>query len=282
MGKQIELCTREFFEQRQGYGCDDPVTHLHRRPAPRRLDAAGADSRLALAGRRHHGTGRHPAAGQRARPACERRALPGRPGAALGGRLPRLRRGLHSRHAPLPGRQQAVLHRQDAEQLPPRQPDPPDAAEREDHRCPPRTDGLLLQQLQAAVCLRPAVHLQPRGHRALLRTVCAPDGSLGLRPAGSRLARAARGRHRRPRRQRAADPGLLRPGVRDLPASSSTRTSGACTPRAPSRSAARSIARASTSGATSSRGSASCVRRSDHSRQPESDSWDAVDTRVRP
>ena len=149
--KQIELCTREFFEQRQGYGCDDPVTHLHRRPAPRRLDAAGADSRLALAGRRHHGTGRHSAAGQRARPACERRALPGRPGAALGGRLPRLRRGLHPRHATLPGRQPAVLHRQDAEQLPPRQPDPPDAAEREDHRRAPRTDGLLLQQLQAAV-----------------------------------------------------------------------------------------------------------------------------------
>jgi predicted Zn-dependent protease len=24
LGKQIELCTREFFEQRQGYGCDDP------------------------------------------------------------------------------------------------------------------------------------------------------------------------------------------------------------------------------------------------------------------
>ncbi len=80
-----------------------------------------------------------------------------------------LRRGVHSRHAALPGRQQAVLHRQDAEQLPPRRPDPPDAAEREDHRRAARADGLLLQQLQAAVCERTAVHLQPRRHRPLLR-----------------------------------------------------------------------------------------------------------------
>ncbi len=94
----------EFFEQRRGYGCDDPVTDLHRRPAAGRLDAAGADPRLALAGRRHHGTGRHSAAGQLARPASEWRALPGRARAALGGRLPRLRRDLHSRHATLPGR----------------------------------------------------------------------------------------------------------------------------------------------------------------------------------
>ena len=76
--KQTELCTREFFEQRQGFGCNDPAPDLHRRPATRRLDAAGADPGLALAGRRHDGTRRHSAAGQLARPASERRSLPGR------------------------------------------------------------------------------------------------------------------------------------------------------------------------------------------------------------
>ncbi len=194
---------------------------------------------------------------------------PGVLAAAVGGRVPRLRRGLHPRHAALPRRQQAVLHRQDAEQLPPRRPDPPDAAEREDHRRAPRTDGLLLQQLQAAV--RAAASSSPTASRTsarYYRTVRAADGSLGLGAAGSRPARAARGRHRGPRGQRAADPRFLRAASSSRPASSSTRPSGACTPRVPSRCAGRSIARAWTSGATSSRGWARCARRWDRSRQP--------------
>ena len=80
------------------------------------------------------------------------------------------------------------------------------------------------------------------------RTVRATDGSLELGSAGSRPARAARGRHRGPRRQRAAHPRLLRAAISNPPASSSTRTSGACTPQVPSRSVGPSIARAWTSG----------------------------------
>ena len=59
--------------------------------------------------------------------------------------FPAARRELPRRHAGLPHRQ-AVLHRQDAEQLPAHRPHPPDAAERQDHRCAARADGLLLQQ----------------------------------------------------------------------------------------------------------------------------------------
>ena len=72
----------------------------------------------------------------------------------------------------------------------------------------------------------------------------------GQGPAG-----AARGRGRGSRRQRAPHARFLRPRRSSRPASSSTRPSAACAPRAPSRCASRSSARGSTSGATSSRGS---------------------------
>ena len=62
----------------------------------------------------------------------------------------------------------AVLHRQDAEQLGARRPDPPDPAERQDHRCAPPSAELLLLGLQAALRPRPGLHLLPRGHRPLL------------------------------------------------------------------------------------------------------------------
>ena len=140
---------------------------------------------------------------------------------SAGGAAP-ARRELPRGHAGLP-RGRAVLHRQDAEQLPAHRPDPPDAAEREDHRCAARADGLLLQQLQAAVRQRPGVHLRPRGHRALL-----PH----LRRADAHWDHVLPGRVLRVQHEDVVDDlegsvrrmlELLRPAVRAGRASSSTR-----------------------------------------------------------
>ena len=60
VAKQIELCTREFFEQRQGYGCDDPapifIVGLPRAGSTLLEQILASHS----TGRGHHGTGRHP------------------------------------------------------------------------------------------------------------------------------------------------------------------------------------------------------------------------------
>ena len=67
-----------------------------------------------------------------------------------------------ARHAHPAQDRRAVLHRQDAEQLPAHRPDPSDPAERQDHRCAPPSAGLLLLRLQAAFRARPELHLRPR------------------------------------------------------------------------------------------------------------------------
>ena len=164
------------------------------------------------------------------------------------------RRAVPGRHAGLPHRQ-ALLHRQDAEQLPAPRADPPDAAERQDHRRAARADGLLLQQSQAAVRQGPGVHLQHRGHRALLPHLPRADAALGRGAARPGPARPARGRGRRSRRQRAAACSISAAWSSSRSASSSTRPSAACAPRAPSRCASRSSATDSISGRISSPGS---------------------------
>jgi tetratricopeptide (TPR) repeat protein len=111
-------------------------------------------------------------------------------------------------------RQQAVLHRQDAEQFSAHRLDPSDSAQRQNHRRPARARRLLFQQSEAAFCQRPGIYLQHRRHRALLPDVSGSDAALGRCAARTRAARNARKRGRRSGRQRAADPGFLRSGVR--------------------------------------------------------------------
>ena len=199
------------------------------------------------------------AAGPRAGP--RRSALPG--GAGGDGRrgFPPAGRAIPGRYPRLPHRQ-AAFHRQDAEQFPAHRPDPPDAAQRQDHRRAARADGVLLQQPQAAVRHGPGVHLQHRGHRPLLPHLSRADAALGRGAAGPGAARAARGRGGRPGGQRAADAGVLRPAVRaGLRRVPQDRAQRAHAP-APSRCASRSSARASTSGGTTSPGSGRCEKRS--------------------
>ena len=150
---------------------------------------------------------------------------------------------------------QALFHRQDAEQLAARRADPADPAEREDHRRAPPSARLLLLQLQAAFRPRPGLHLRSGRARPLLSRLCDADGAFRRGPARPRPSRALRGdgRRSRSRGSRACSISSACPSIR--PASNSTRTSAPCAPPAPSRSAARSTARASTSGAPSSPGS---------------------------
>ena len=88
-------------------------------------------------------------------------------------RAARARRGIsRARRGPAQDRP-AVLHRQDAEQLGARRPDPPDPAEREDHRRAPASARLLLLQLQAAFRARPELQLRPRPTSAAITpTMC--------------------------------------------------------------------------------------------------------------
>ena len=73
-------------------------------------------------------------------------------------------------------------------------PDPFDSAECQDHRRAPRTDGLLFQQFEAAVRKRTRIHLQHRGHRALLPHLPGVDAALERGVAGKDSAHDARGR----------------------------------------------------------------------------------------
>ena len=57
-------------------------------------------------------------------------------------------------------------------------PHSPHAAELGDHRCAPRADGLLLREPQAALCARPGIRLQHRGHGALLPHLPRAHGAL--------------------------------------------------------------------------------------------------------
>ena len=183
------LCTREFFDARRGWGdpAPDPifVLGLPRSGSTLIEQILASHSQvegtqeladiqrivMELRGRAHG----HP-----------QPALPGGAGGAAARGLPALRRTVHGRHPGLPPERPAVLHRQDAEQLPPHRSDQADAAEREDHRCAPRADGLLFRQSQAAVRQRPGVQLQHRRHRALLPHVSGADAALGRRRCRAR------------------------------------------------------------------------------------------------
>ena len=149
---------------------------------------------------------------------------------------------------------QAAVHRQDAEQLPPHRAHPPDSAERQDHRCAARADGLLLQQLQTAVRLRPGVHLQPRGHRALLPHLPGAHARTGMRCCPARCCASSTRTSWRTWKATCARCSSSATWSSSPRAWSSTRTSAACAPRAPSRCAGRSSRKASTSGGISSRG----------------------------
>ena len=231
LSRQMELCTREFFQERRGWGCPDgsPIFIVG-------LPRAGSTLLEQILASHSEGRG-HDGAGRRSR--ASRSSLDRHPGGKrYPGALAEVTRRRIPRNSAKPtsatrdttAPRHAVLHRQDAEQLSPRQPDPPDAAEREDHRRAARADGLLLQQLQAAVRDRPAVHLQPGRPGPLLRQLRAHHGSLGRGPAGSRAARPARGRHRRSRGQRPAHAGFLRArvraGVRRVPPDRPARAHG--------------------------------------------------------
>ena len=153
--QQIEVCTRGVLRQPHGLGRAGSGPDLHRRPAALRLDAARADPRLALAGRGHPGAAQRPADRQpRCAAASRTRAIRATRGSSTEPDAPRTCGQLGEQY--LAGTRvyrsgKPVLHRQDAEQLPAPRADPPDAAERADHRRAPRADGLLLQQPQAAV-----------------------------------------------------------------------------------------------------------------------------------
>jgi tetratricopeptide (TPR) repeat protein len=80
--QQIEVCTRGILRRAARLRRARSGSDLHRRPAALRLDAAGADPGLALAGRRHAGAGRHPQIVRSCRAATPTRqsALSGRAG----------------------------------------------------------------------------------------------------------------------------------------------------------------------------------------------------------
>ena len=218
--RQIEVCTRELFAARAGVGAPDTdpifIVGLPRSGSTLIEQILASHSQVEgtqeLANIQHivHSLrGRDPDLTNTRYPQVLAELDPARcckPGRAL----PR-------DHARLPPRQTgagAVLHRQDAEQFPAPRADSAHPAERQGHRCAPRAAGLLPQQPQAAVREGPGIHLQRRGHRALLPHLPRADAALGRRAAGVGSARAARGRRRRPRRQRPPDPRFLRTAVR--------------------------------------------------------------------
>ena len=165
--------TREFFERRAGFGADapDPIFIVGLPRAGSTLLEQILSSHSAV-----EGTMELPeitSITRDLRGQAERRpghALPRRAGRAW---TPTQLRALGERylraHAHPAQDRRAVLHRQDAEQLPAHRPDPADPAERQDHRRAPASAGLLLLRLQAAFRPRPELHLRPGRHRPLLR-----------------------------------------------------------------------------------------------------------------
>jgi len=183
--KQIQVCTPAFFEQRTGWGDPrpDPIFILGLpRSGSTLLEQILASHSLVEGTQELSDIPRIVLELQGSRPGPGQSALPGGAGRADPRRLSPAGRALPGRHPGLSHRA-AVLHRQDAKQLPPHRPYPPDAAERPDHRRSPRADGLLLQQPQAAVRAGPGVYLQRRGHRPLLPHLPRPDAALGRRVA---------------------------------------------------------------------------------------------------
>ena len=105
--KQAELCTREFFRQREGYGCADPapifIVGLPRAGSTLLEQILASHSQV-------EGTmelADVPRLVSSIDPGRERRTLPRCVGTAVAGGLLQLRRGLHSRHQYLPGRRRS-------------------------------------------------------------------------------------------------------------------------------------------------------------------------------
>src|SRR5690606_16697770 len=140
--------------------------------------------------------------------------LPGNPRDPVAGAVQGARRELPAHVARAALGQGAVLHRQDAEQLPAHRADPPDFAEREDHRRAPAPDGGLLFLLQAVVRPRADLDLRPRVSRILLPRLPAVDGSLGRGPAGPRPPCPVRGDGGRQRADHTRAARVLRPSLR--------------------------------------------------------------------
>ena len=106
--------------------------------------------------------------------------------------------------------------------------DPPGAAEREDHRRPPASAGLLLLELQAALRPRPALQLSPRGPGPLLPRLRRADGALRCGPARPHPPGLLRAHRRGHRGGGAPAARLLRPAVRaGMPALLRERAPGA-------------------------------------------------------
>ena len=121
--------------------------------------------------------------------------------------------------------------------------DPPDPAEREDHRRAAPPARLLLFQLQAALRPRPGLQLRPRRHRPLLSpTMCALMAHFDAVLPGRVHRVDPRGAGRGSRSRGAARCSTISACRSSRPACASTRTSARCAPPAPSRCAGRSTA----------------------------------------
>ena len=185
-------CSRaDFLAARRGGGCAGARSDLHRRPAALRLDPGGADPGQPFAGRGHHGAARpadHRAAARpRGRLARARRLSGSRSPRCPAANWRALGEDYLARDARPPPHRPAAVHRQAAEQLAARRPDPADPAERHHHRRAAPPARLLPLRLQAALRPRPGLQLRPRRHRPLLPRLRGADGALrrGVCPARS-------------------------------------------------------------------------------------------------
>ena len=181
------LFTREFFAARAGGGLSGARPDLHRRPAARGFDADRADPCQPFAGRGHDGVAGTWRMARDAAASRESQAVDAYPETAgHAGRRERrdwassISRGTRIQRKTdrpffidkMPNNFAAHRH------------DPSDPAEREDHRRPPASAWLLLFQLQAALCARPALCLQPDRPRPLLPRLRGPDGAFRRSAAG--------------------------------------------------------------------------------------------------
>ena len=263
--KQIEVCTQEFFAHRAGCGRREPRPDLHPRPAALGLDADRADPRLAFPGRGHAGTLRHASGScsscRAATPISTIRATP----ALLATLRPEDFQRLGERYLA-----DTRVYRTDKPFFIDKMPNNfrhiglihlmlPNAriidARREPMACCFSNFKQLFANGQEFTY---SIEDIARYYRTYLELMRHWDAVL----PGRVLARPARGRRRRSRRQRAAASRLLRLSTSSRRASSSTRPSAACAPRVPNRCASRSFATDSSSGKTTSPGSARCAMRS--------------------
>ena len=231
---------REFFARARRQRRAGRRSDLHRRPAARRLDADRADPGEPLAGRGHHGAARtYPRS--RTRSVRSRRASRQAPLPAARCRScrPHELRELGEEYLARTRIQRktgrAVLHRQDAEQLPARRLHPSDAAQRADHRRAPPPARLLLlgfkqhfargqnftyDLAELGATTADYVELMAHFERCCRAASTACSTRTWSQDTEARGAPPAR---------------VLRPAVRGGSACASTRTSARCAPPAPSR-----------------------------------------------